>query len=145
MKVLLVDADSKIPNLALMKIAQYHKSQGDTVGFGVNNPDKIYCSIVFKKNRHSADGLRFLYPDAELDIGGSGYSLEKKLPDDIESLSPDYSIYPDCDSYYGFTTRGCIRRCHFCIVNKKEGLFRRLYDTPEQAVSHIIGGGSSVR
>lgn len=141
MRVLLVDADSKIPNLALMKIAQYHKEKGDDVGFNISDPDKIYCSIVFKRNIHSADGLRFLYPDAELDIGGSGYSLTKTLPKEIESLSPDYSIYPDCDSYYGFTTRGCIRRCHFCIVSKKEGMFRRLYDSPEQAISHIIGGG----
>lgn len=29
MKVLLVDIDSKIPNLALMKISGYHKSLGD--------------------------------------------------------------------------------------------------------------------
>ena len=52
MKVLLVDVDSKIPNLALMKIAAYHRSQGDDVGFNVQNPDKVYCSVVFKKNRY---------------------------------------------------------------------------------------------
>ena len=31
MKVLLVDADSTIPNVALMKLSAYHKSQGDEV------------------------------------------------------------------------------------------------------------------
>ena len=79
----MIDADSTIPNLALMKISAYHKSIGDTVGFDVEDPDKVYCSIIFKKNRHLADGLRFIYPDAELDIGGSGYDLKKVLPEYI--------------------------------------------------------------
>lgn len=38
-------------------------------------------------------------------------------------MMPDYSLYPDCDYDLGFTTRGCIRRCHFCVVPKKEGDF----------------------
>lgn len=143
MRVLLIDADSKIPNLALMKISAYHKSKGDVVGFNVSDPEKVYCSIIFKKNKHMADGLKFFFPDAELDIGGSGYDLKKRLPDEIECMTPDYSLYPDNDSYYGFTTRGCIRHCHFCIVHDKEGKFRRLYDTPEQALNSIIGGGGS--
>ena len=41
-KILLIDVDSKIPNLALMKISAYHKSIGDAVGFNVEDPDKIY-------------------------------------------------------------------------------------------------------
>lgn len=139
MKVLLIDADSTIPNLALMKISAYHKSKGDTVGFNIADPDKVYCSIIFKKNRHMADGLRFLYPDAELDIGGSGYDLKKVLPPEIECMSPDYTLYPDNDSYYGFTTRGCIRHCPFCIVHDKEGSFRRIYDTADSAIQNIKG------
>lgn len=138
MKVLLVDADSTIPNLALMKIAAYHRSIGDTVGFDIPDPDKIYCSIIFKKNRHSGDGLQYLFPNAEIDIGGSGYDLQKKLPDYIENMCPDYSLYPDNRSFYGFTTRGCIRHCPFCIVHDKEGAFRRIYQTPEDALAHII-------
>ena len=140
MNVLLIDADSTIPNLALMKISAYHKSRGDNVGFNVINPDKVYCSIIFKKNRHIADGLRYFYPDADIDIGGSGYDLKKVLPDEIECMTPDYSLYPDNQSYYGFTTRGCIRHCPFCIVHDKEGRFRRLYATPEDALSSIMGG-----
>lgn len=139
MKILLIDADSTIPNLALMKISAYHKSKGDTVGFNVEDPDKIYCSIIFKKNRHMADGLRFIYPNAELDIGGSGYDLKKVLPPEIECMSPDYTLYPDNDSYYGFTTRGCIRHCPFCIVHDKEGSFRRIYDTVDSAIQNIRG------
>ena len=139
MRVLLIDADSTIPNLALMKISAYHKAIGDIVGFNVEDPDKVYCSIIFKKNRHVADGLRFLYPNADIDIGGSGYDLKKTLPEYIESMTPDYSIYPDNKSYYGFTTRGCIRHCPFCIVHDKEGGFRRIFGDVDSALRSIMG------
>ena len=36
-------------------------------------------------------------------------------------MFPDYSIYPDCDYAIGFLTRGCIRKCPWCIVPTKEG------------------------
>lgn len=140
MKVLLIDVDSTIPNLALMKISAYHKSVGDEVGFHVSDPDKVYASVIFKKNKHLVDGLKFLYPDAELDIGGSGYDLTKKLPDQIESMSPDYDLYPECDRFYGFTTRGCIRNCPFCIVPRKEGKIKQIYKNPLDALVEITGG-----
>ena len=137
-KIMLMDCDSTIPNLALMKISAYHKSIGDSVGWEESDPDKIYASVIFKKNRHMVDGLRFVYPNTELDLGGSGYDLDKVLPDEINEQIPDYSIYPHCDSFYGFTTRGCIRRCPFCIVPIKEGKFHRLYPTIDEAMSHIV-------
>lgn len=40
-------------------------------------------------------------------------------------MQPDYSLYPDCDHAIGFLTRGCIRKCPWCIVPKKEGLIRQ--------------------
>jgi hypothetical protein len=123
-KVLLIDIDSKIPNLALMKISTFYKSKGCEVGFDVRDPDVVYASVVFEKNKHKVDGLQFYYPDAEIHVGGSGYDLSIKLPDEIECLKPDYDLYPDCDYSLGFTTRGCIRKCHFCIVPEKEGIFR---------------------
>lgn len=36
-------------------------------------------------------------------------------------MKPDYDLYPECDYSMGFTTRGCIRECDFCVVPKKEG------------------------
>ena len=33
MRVLLIDADSTIPNLAIMKLSTYHKNRGDKVDF----------------------------------------------------------------------------------------------------------------
>ncbi len=119
--VLLIDVDSKIPNLALMKISAYHKDHDDNVGFHVSDPDLVYASVVFTENEHKVDGLKFWYPDAEIRIGGSGYDISKKLPNEVEYMKPDYSIYPEIDYSMGFTTRGCIRSCDFCVVPKKEG------------------------
>jgi hypothetical protein len=122
-KVLLIDVDSKLPNLALMKLSAWHKARGDLVGFNVTDPDLIYASVVFKKNRHLVDGLKLFYPDAEIKIGGSGYDLSARLPDEIERMRPDYSLYPDMDYSLGYTSRGCIRNCYFCIVPEKEGRY----------------------
>lgn len=124
MRVLLIDVDSVIPNLALMHLSTFYKNRGGSeVGFNISDPDKVYASIIFSKNRHLCDGLKFLYPNAEIDIGGSGYDLNKKLPEGVDKLMPDYTLYPDYPYDLGFTSRGCDRNCYFCIVNKKEGNF----------------------
>ena len=48
----------------------------------------------------------------------------------IDELPLDYSIldeidyeYPMSNAYYGYTTRGCIRKCPFCAVSTLEPLF----------------------
>lgn len=120
MRISLIDVDSKIPNLALMKISAYHKAKGDTVGFNLNNPDKIYMSIIFTKKKGLALNQRLT--NVEFEIGGSGYDLNSHLPNEIEFIKPDYDLYPSTYSQ-GFTSRGCDRDCYFCIVPKKEGSF----------------------
>jgi len=126
MNVLLVDVDSKIPNLALMKLSAWHKQQGDDVGFHINDPDVVYVSVIFKKNKHLTDGLKLWYPNAEIHIGGSGTeNYDVLLDDEIERITPDYSLYPEINYSMGFTTRGCIRSCYFCVVPKKEGELSR--------------------
>lgn len=122
---LLIDIDSTIPNLALMHISSWKKQEGYRVGWNISEPDEIYASVIFDWNRHKTDGLKWLHPNAIINIGGSGYSLSSSLPDYVNRLMPDYSIYPNCDYDLGFTTRGCIRKCPFCIVPKKEGLFHK--------------------
>ena len=87
-RVLLIDIDSKIPNLALMKVSAYYKTLGDTVGFDTADPTRAYISCIFKKNKAKADSaatmLKLQYPEIVIDIGGPGYSLTKTLPDEIE-------------------------------------------------------------
>lgn len=81
--------------------------------------------MIFRKNKHkaqsSAYNLKLLYPKIIIDIGGPGYDLKKSLPQGIEECQPDYTLYPNTDYSLGFTTRGCIRNCPFCIVPIKEG------------------------
>ena len=72
MKTLLIDVDSVIPNLALMHISTWKKGMGNEVGFSIPEPDEVYASCVFKKNKHLVDGLQFFYPKARIDVGGGG-------------------------------------------------------------------------
>lgn len=117
-KVLLLDIDSKIPNLALMKLSAWHKKQGDQIFLNTcTDPDLIYLSCIFTWNR----GKTLFYPEAK--IGGTGVSLTTELPYEIEHIMPDYSLYHSTYSM-GWTSRGCIRQCAFCVVPKKEGFIR---------------------
>ena len=125
---MLVKVDGKMPNLAYLKISSYYKARGDQVGFDVSNPDIAYLSCVFSKNAHQTIGraamLKAQYPDIEVKMGGPGFGIPTSLPDEIEHRMPDYSLYPEIDYSLGFTTRGCIRNCPFCIVPQIEGSFR---------------------
>lgn len=131
MKILLVQVDGKMPNPALMKISSYYKSKGDKTGFGFSEPDEVYVSCIFSKNLPHARGIKHYYPDAKFHIGGPALEYPNYLPSEMEHVMPDYSLYPDMDYSLGFTTRGCIRNCPFCIVPKVEGAFRE-YAHPEE-------------
>lgn len=129
MKVSIINIDSKIPNLALKKIEKYHLEKGDEViwDFPLMPVDKTYVSIVFNWNQNQAKQ----YPNAE--IGGSGYDLKKTLPLEIDRTKPRINI--------GFTTRGCIRKCPFCIVPEKEGGIKiegDIYDLWDKKSKDII-------
>ena len=129
MKIGLIDVDShNFPNLPLMKISAWHKQNGNEVGWydpltaWLNPPDKVYMSKVFTFTEdypHPVSGK-------EIIRGGTGYDYPSggnPLPEEIEHIYPDYSLYPELcrDTAYGFLTRGCPRGCDFCIVGKKEG------------------------
>ena len=129
MKVGLFDIDSKYHNLALMKISAYHKQKGDEVEFynplWHSNYDEIYCSKIFKKS-HKNDG----YIREDMICGGSGFEYLTLLPEYIEHIKPDYDLY-NLRYSLGFTTRGCIRNCKFCIVPEKEGKIREHAEVEE--------------
>ena len=124
MKIGLIDVDShNFPNLALMKISAWHKSQGDTVEWclPLDHYDIVYQSKVFD-DTYSPD-IDWTPMADKIIKGGTGYGLDNTLPDEIEHIYPDYSLYPELtkDTAYGFLTRGCPRGCKFCIVASKEG------------------------
>jgi len=138
MRVLLIDADSVIPNIALMKLGSWHKNKGDQVLLHRCNlpyypnrkkqeyyvPDGFdikYCSVVFEGNISYIKGENVIF-------GGTGVDLITKLPNEVECCSPDYTLYPDNQTSYGFITRGCIRKCSFCKVPEKEGYIHKVND-----------------
>ena len=144
MKVGLVDVDggghkkkwgaTVYPNLALCKIARYHRERGDEVGWAdpFFHYDVIYKSKVFN---FSPDD-RAAYSADRIECGGTGYDVTRTLPAEIDRLQPDYSIYPNVPrtTAYGFLTRGCIRKCPWCVVPKKEGAVKPYMDVDEIAI-----------
>lgn len=129
MKVGLIDVDGhNFPNLALMKLSAWHKAHGDDVEWwhGFAHYDRVYMSKVFDET-YTPDA--FDPPNAdEIIRGGTGYDLHNVLPNEVEHICPDYSLYPKLteDTAYGFLTRGCPRGCPFCIVAEKEGRASRM-------------------
>ena len=121
MTIGLHDSDNTgFPNLALMKLSAWHKQQGDTVEWW--NPllpyDRVYSSKVFTFTPECP------YLPENTVRGGTGYGIMDELPPEIDAMFPDYSLYPKCKHAIGFLTRGCIRKCPWCIVPKKEGKIR---------------------
>lgn len=104
MQVAVIDADligrkkHRFPNLACMKIAGYHKDNGDSVElktdwFFLNTYDKVYVSKVFTDTPVPVD----LEQSDRIRFGGTGFYFDKAepLPDEIEHHMPDYSLYDD--------------------------------------------------
>ena len=105
-KIGLIQVDGKIPNLALMKLAKHYEDLGNEIFF-------IDLSTI------KAD----FWFGSKIFMGGSGYDIKANLPEDIEEITPDYEKF-GLDYSIGFTSRGCIRNCEFCIVKEKEGIMR---------------------
>ena len=130
MRIGLVDVDGhNFPNLALMKLSAWHKCRGDTVEFAdpaARRYDKVYMSKVFTFSRDCTDRY-----DCEVVRAGTGYrDYATILPEEIEHICPDYSLYGVKEAY-GFLTRGCVNRCSWCVVPHKEGEVRAHADIEE--------------
>ena len=123
MKIGLIDVDShNFPNLALMKISAYEKERGNDVEWwnGLEHYDRVYEAKVFDSSY--TDDNDYVIQADEVIKGGTGYNLDGELPEQIEHIYPDYSLYGITNTAYGFLSRGCPRHCPFCIVGDKEGL-----------------------
>lgn len=114
------DGQTGFPNYALMKISAWHKARGDSVEWWMPlaEYDRVYSSKVFTFTPECE------YLPENTVRGGTGYGIYEDLPEEIDGMFPDYSIYPECDYAIGFLTRGCIRRCPWCVVPRKEGYIK---------------------
>lgn len=131
MNVRLTHIDGKLPNLALMKLSHWHRSQGDSVTFSKSlsremfEPayDRVHGSTIFEFSKHRLATFLEQFPEAT--VGGTGtgemgLTVEQFIGQE-EYEHYDYSIYPDFQGSIGFTARGCRLRCGFCVVPRKEG------------------------
>lgn len=136
MRIGLIDVDGhNYPNLALMRISAYHKSRGDMVEWWWT--DMIHYDIVYMSKIFSDSYTKDIPEPINADVvikGGTGYCISTvdgneifdkqkntPLPEEIETMFPDYSIYPQFDFAVSMTSRGCPRGCAFCHVAAKEG------------------------
>jgi hypothetical protein len=143
----LLDHGTRHPNLVIMKLSGYFKEKGNEVVLieriedlidnnyaGVSLYGAIYISKVFDFSKIDTNLLKF----PNVYHGGTGFYYDggKDLPYKIEHHMPDYHIYDEfikhdilhknkrnywkdyTDFSIGFATRGCFRKCEFC-VNKK--------------------------
>jgi hypothetical protein len=133
MKIGLYNIEPKIQNTALMQISHYHKGRGDEVEWYEEsmfaNYDKVYCSSLFTFTNKSN-------VPKEAICGGTGFDLTTTLPFDCDL---DYSLYPYCDCSYLWFSRGCIRKCEFCVVPTKEGKIKSV--TPK----HLNPNGKYIK
>ena len=114
--IALWNLEPKYTNIALEKIRMYYQNTeyvADYLPLEHHLYDKIYCSSLFDYTDKSQ------IPD-DVICGGTGFDLTTVLPPKIDSMKPKLNM--------GFTTRGCIRKCKFCVVPGKEGWIRETGD-----------------
>lgn len=102
-------------------------------------------AVIFKDRKdHSNDEHPEQYLKKNIKIGGTGFYYDKApdLPDEIEHIKPYYDLYKDyiqkkidagepreryrdyLDFSIGFATRGCFRKCEFCVNKKYDHVFK---------------------
>jgi hypothetical protein len=141
----LINGETRHPNLALMKMSGYLKENDKNVNLLTNyknleNHDRIFISKVFTKSMVPGSVIK----RDNVTIGGTGFYFDKaeNLPYEIEHHMPDYKLYEEyikkqisngkskkkykdyLDYSIGFTTRGCFRKCQFCVNRKYSKVFK---------------------
>ena len=126
--IFVIDIDGKLPNLALMKLSSYYKDKGKKVillskDTCIKGAYKVFASSIFNKSSSAkhVKKLKKFYGES-LILGGSGVDISLRLPQNIEKMPADYTLYPELGNRaIGFLTRGCPFNCPFCLVPEKEG------------------------
>lgn len=165
-KIAIIDADligrkkHRFPNLVCMKISSYYKKKGYDVELkldycGLENYKKVFISKVFTNTPIDEKILKL--PNVE--YGGTGFFFDKApgLDCEIEHCKPDYDLYlpfvnkciesgvkkTELKEYLnysiGFLTRGCFRKCGFCVNKKYDRVFKHsplseFYDTSKKKI-----------
>ena len=148
--VAIIDADligrkkHRFPNLVCMKLSGYWKEKDAHVELktdyeGLEFYDKVYISKVFTDTPIDERILEY----ENVEYGGTGFFFDKapNLPNEIEHHMPDYHLYDEwvykqiedgvkstefkeyLDYSIGFITRGCFRKCPFCVNQKYDHVF----------------------
>lgn len=146
--IAVIDADligrkkHRFPNLVCMKISSYYKGKGCNVELKTdyNYLDKyevVFIAKVFTDTEVPKEVLE----KENVFYDGTGFYYDKagKLPNDIEHCFPDYHLYDTwvqdkrtggidkrelvyyLDYSIGFLTRGCFRKCSFCVNKNSKG------------------------
>jgi len=141
-RVLIYPIDGKLPNLALMRLAAWERSQGAEVTWRRDMPtfdlftphyDRVWGSAIFSTSRKAVERLLSVYPHAV--VGGSGGNPDIRIDrtvavSDVRGIAGpvpngfaglDYSAYPDFTASLGYAMRGCRFKCDHCIVSRQEG------------------------
>ena len=149
--VLLVDADSRkdIHNNVIGKYITHYEGKNwlvdvkklllpgyphkrKVVEIDASKYDAVRVSIIFKRNK---DMVKITGCD-DVIFGGTGYDVKLKLPLEIDDL--EATMYGDSKERIEFLTRGCIRKCYFCLVPEKEGELHE-YRSLERILSNYHG------
>jgi hypothetical protein len=122
MRIALCQVDGKWPNLALAKLAAAHKADGDDVEWftPLAQYDIVWAAKVFTDTPDDP------YLPISAARGGTGYPTlaDTRLVGAVEATRPDFSLWPSWRKSMGFSTRGCVRTCPFCVVPAKEGALK---------------------
>lgn len=131
-----IDPGLPLPNIALMRLASYHRQQGHDVIFSRSvtpelfdhdSYDRIYGSAIFHTSEHMAKVFLRQWPGAILGGTWNHEPGQEYTGPRTEHFTHgvyagmDYSLYPKFQESIGFTQRGCRLNCGFCGVPTMEG------------------------
>jgi hypothetical protein len=118
LKVGLYNLEPQIVNTAMMQVSTYYKERGSKVEI-FNHLEREEYDMIYAFSIFDFTDKRYVTPD--MIAGGTGFDVTSRLNPAIEACSYDYSIFPKCDFSVVWFSRGCIRKCPFCVVPRKEG------------------------